>query len=226
MILQRDIIIQQYFQEVLLVSNTRSCTYQEVRCARDMSSFKKDESYIDQVGSEIQFVPPHRYAIVSPGIIRGAYPNLMNFDFLIRRNLKTILNFTPHSPTADLMEFCDEQSCSLEHFVVELMAPMDESLAQTFADALKIVCPKGIDPGLASTSSTFIHCLDGRRITGIFVLCIRRLQQWTALSAISEYWRFHTYSRSALIQQSDVNKVSVEMDQFVDFTLRLYNEQD
>ena len=35
----------------------------------------------------------------------------------------------------------------------------------------------------------YVHCLDGKRITSLLVLMIRRLQGWAPMSALSEYWR-------------------------------------
>lgn len=35
----------------------------------------------------------------------------------------------------------------------------------------------------------YVHCLDGRRITSLAVLLLRRLQGWCVDAAIEEYWR-------------------------------------
>ena len=35
----------------------------------------------------------------------------------------------------------------------------------------------------------YVHCLDGRRIAGLVVIYLRRMQGWTPISAIAEYWR-------------------------------------
>jgi protein tyrosine/serine phosphatase len=34
-----------------------------------------------------------------------------------------------------------------------------------------------------------VHCLDGRRIVGLVVLLLRRLQGWATVNAFAEYWR-------------------------------------
>ena len=36
----------------------------------------------------------------------------------------------------------------------------------------------------------YIHCLDGRRITGLFVLLLRRLQGYIPEFSSAEFWRF------------------------------------
>ena len=40
-----------------------------------------------------------------------------------------------------------------------------------------------------SNHPVYVHCLDGRRIAGLVVLYLRRMQGWTPISAIAEYWR-------------------------------------
>jgi tyrosine-protein phosphatase OCA6 len=36
----------------------------------------------------------------------------------------------------------------------------------------------------------YIHCLDGRRITSVFVLMLRKVQAWNPVSSFTEYWRY------------------------------------
>lgn len=58
-----------------------------------------------------------------------------------------------------------------------------------------------------------IHCLDGRRITGLFVLLLRRLQGYSPLSAVSEFWRYQMYSKSS-IQQIEIERTSKDLEKF------------
>ena len=41
----------------------------------------------------------------------------------------------------------------------------------------------------SDNNPVYIHCLDGRRVTSVLILLLRRLQLWAPQSAFAEYWR-------------------------------------
>ncbi|KAJ1442977.1 protein-tyrosine phosphatase [Ochromonadaceae sp. CCMP2298] len=133
--------------------------------------------------SQTSLTPPTRFAYVNPGVSRGAYPTLRNFRFLSRLQLKTIVSLTPEPPTADLVLFADMAGIQLVHLQVTRLCPLSEGLQETIINAVN-VCVE------AKTHPVYVHCLDGRRISSLVVLLLRRLQGWAPLYCLSEFWRY------------------------------------
>lgn len=71
-------------------------------------------------------------------------------------------------------------------------------------------------PSTASKSdpprNTYVHCLDGRRVTGLMVLLLRRLQNYCPDFSYSEYWRFQQPVSTPYQEELRVNR---EFDRFV-----------
>ena len=65
-----------------------------------------------------------------------------------------------------------------------------------------------------TSSSIYIHCLDGRRITGLVILVLRRLQGWAPTAAFSEYWSYQTVMKGVIPIQ-EIEKSSKEISKFV-----------
>lgn len=77
---------------------------------------------------EAKLSPPHRFAMVNPGIYRGAYPVLPNFRFLSRLQLKTIVSLTPEPPTTDIISFTEIAGCNSVYFPVLRTAALSDSM--------------------------------------------------------------------------------------------------
>lgn len=64
-------------------------------------------------------VPPLRFSALQPGLFRGSYPRAINFRFLKRLQLKTIVSLTPDpiTPETDeaLYQFAQEEGITLIH---------------------------------------------------------------------------------------------------------------
>lgn len=58
-----------------------------------------------------------------------------------------------------------------------------------------------------------MHCLDGRRITSLLILLLRRIQGWSPIPTFSEYWRFQVSSHT-LIPTAEVEKTTKELEKF------------
>lgn len=162
---------------------------------------------VGQVRSmEALVAPPLRFATVNPGVTRGGYPTLRNFRYLGRLQLKTVVSLTPEPPTSDLSTFSDMSGVSHFHFSVARNALLNESLLQLLVSVVNIL----IDP---VNHPVYLHCLDGRRVTSLVVLLLRRLQGWTPLSSFSEYWRYQASLKFSLVP-SDVEKQTKEIERF------------
>ncbi len=156
-------------------------------------------------------LPPMRISLVSPGLFRGADPVLRNFRFLRRLNLRTIVSLTPEAPSEDLITFAKTFNVRICHMQIARNIHLSSSLAQElFTEALGICSDETAYP-------CYVHCLDGRRITSLLVLLLRRLQRWTPSAAFKEFWKFQHSCRppSSFGSWDDIEKITIEAEAFV-----------
>ena len=128
-------------------------------------------------------VPPLRYSLVEDNLHRGSYPTLRNLPFLARLHLKTVVSLTPEPPTADLRAFCRDEGIELHHHAVAQPVEGVSVPAAVLSAVMAVVVELERLP-------VYVHCLDGRAVTGVVVACLRRLQWWAAGSVVEEYGRF------------------------------------
>jgi len=128
-------------------------------------------------------IPPFRFSTVQQGLYRGAYPTLKNFRFLRRLGLRTIVSVIPEPPTSDLADFCAGEKIALHHFYAEKFTSDNVTVSPTTAaQILELLVQQQNLP-------LYIHCLDGANVTGIVVMILRKLQNWTKLATVSEFCR-------------------------------------
>jgi len=114
---------------------------------------------------------------------------------VFRLKLKTIISLLPSEPTADLEDFCAQQDITHLWYHVEKMkdeVTMSRSLVATILE----IC---IDP---KRLPLLIHCPDGANITGIVIMCLRKLQNWNLSASTTEFTRF-TRAHSILSVESE-----------------------
>ncbi|RLN36841.1 hypothetical protein BBJ28_00004597 [Nothophytophthora sp. Chile5] len=129
-------------------------------------------------------IPPFRFSTVQQGLYRGSYPTLKNFRFLRRLALKTVVSVIPEPPTTDLAEFCSQEKIALHHFYAEKFTSDNVTVSPaTAAQILEIIVQQKNLP-------LYVHCLDGANVTGIVVMVLRKLQNWTKLATVSEFCRY------------------------------------
>jgi protein tyrosine/serine phosphatase len=121
--------------------------------------------------------------MVQDNLYRGGYPKPKNLPFLRRLKLKTIISLTPDPVKPYLEEFCALEKIVNHHIKVE--KPKD-SLTLTPSKALQVL-QMLINP---DNLPIYMHCLDGSIITGMVVMCLRKLQMWTMPIIIIEYTRY------------------------------------
>jgi len=112
-----------------------------------------------------------------------------NFRFMSRLRLNTIISLTPEPPTSDLLWFSEMATIKVMHSPVNRLCAINEQLQHVLINALNVsplinnsyirwwvvwlwwtwqIC---ID---VKNHPVYIHCLDGRRITSLLVLLLRR----------------------------------------------------
>lgn len=128
-------------------------------------------------------IPPFRFSTVQQGLYRGSYPTLKNFRFLQRLNLKSVISVIPEPPTSDLAEFCAAEKIVNYHFYAEKFTSDNVTVSPaTVSQILQIVIKQEHLP-------LYIHCLDGANVTGIVIMVLRKLQNWTKVATVSEFCR-------------------------------------
>ncbi|CAM9163826.1 unnamed protein product [Laminaria digitata] len=147
------------------------------------------------------FFPPVSFGLVEEGLYRSALPNEINYPFLERLGLKSIIYLYPDEEIdAQLMSFLEDQDISLiplgEHDDKrnKSWAPVGE---ETVLAALERIVNSAHYPVL-------ITCSTGKHRTGTVVACLRKLQRWNLTSIFEEYRRFTKH------------KVRVQNEQFIE----------
>jgi len=148
--------------------------------------------------------PPLRFGNIQELVYRSGYPCLRSFRHLSRLKLKTIISLIPEAPTNDLISFTKVAGIDLIHISVMRTAALNNTLQNSLISALNICIDNSKHPIL-------IHCLDGKRITGLLVLLLRRLQGWPPVAALSEFWKYQASSKQ---QVSEIEKTTREIEKF------------
>eukprot|EP00164_Ancoracysta_twista_P012775 GFYU01020151.1.p1 GENE.GFYU01020151.1~~GFYU01020151.1.p1 ORF type:complete len:289 (-),score=34.44 GFYU01020151.1:43-909(-) len=128
-------------------------------------------------------IPPFHYAMVEEGLYRGAYPSMKNFRFLKRLKLRSLVSLTPEHATRDLKAFCDDEGIKIFHFYVERY---QDNVTITPVKMMQIL-QNLID---SKNHPLYVHCLDGANITGLVIMCLRKLQNWNVPVIVSELCRY------------------------------------
>eukprot|EP01132_Coremiostelium_polycephalum_P006599 gene6599-8168_t len=150
-------------------------------------------------------IPPFRFAIVEEGLFRGSYPTEKNFRFLRRLKLKTIVSLTPKPPTKDFTTFCERYNTISKHFTVSKFKDDVTVSSSQVVQLLEMM----IDPNYLPL---YIHCLDGANVTGTIFMCLRKLQNWSLSSIISEFSRFTRGSTISSSESEFVETFKAEID--------------
>ena len=128
-------------------------------------------------------IPPFRFSTVQHQLYRGSYPTLKNFRFLKRLAIKTIVSVIPEPATCDLAEFCASEKIVNYHFSAEKFTSDNVTVSPSMVSQIVQLLIKQENLPL------YIHCLDGANVTGIIIMILRKLQNWTKLATISEFCR-------------------------------------
>ena len=128
-------------------------------------------------------VPPLRFSLVEEGIYRGAYPSLTNYRFLKRLQLCSIVSLLPEEPTQDLLDWCEANKVQCHHRHVTVFRDEITLTHERAAELLQLVISADRQP-------VYLHCLDGGQVTGVIIMCLRKLQRWSMPPASNEFARF------------------------------------
>ncbi|KAI9176169.1 tyrosine-protein phosphatase required for protection against superoxide stress (By similarity) [Blastocladiella emersonii ATCC 22665] len=130
------------------------------------------------------FIPPLNFGMIEDDLYRSGQPNELNFPFLEKLGLKTIVWLAPEEPNQRFLNFIDDQEIQLEHLsVATAVNAWDPVSEEIVLEALEVVLNPRNYP-------LIIMCNLGRHRTGTVVGCLRKLQRWNLTSIFEEYRRY------------------------------------
>ena len=129
-------------------------------------------------------VPPLRYCLVEEGLYRGAYPSMINLRFLTRLGLRSMVSLLPEPPAPHLIAWCEEHDIRNHFECVKPFSKDEVTLTHERAASLLqlLVLPE--------RQPVYVHCLDGVGVTGLLIMCLRKVLHWAPPSIFAEFSRF------------------------------------
>ncbi|KNE63235.1 hypothetical protein AMAG_08384 [Allomyces macrogynus ATCC 38327] len=130
------------------------------------------------------FIPPLNFGMIEDDLYRSGQPNELNFPFLEKLGLKTVVWLAPEEPNQRFLNFIDDQEINLEHLgVATSVNAWDPISEEIVLEALEVILNPRNFP-------LIIMCNLGRHRTGTVVGCLRKLQRWNLTSIFEEYRRY------------------------------------
>ncbi|GJN90724.1 hypothetical protein Rhopal_003738-T1 [Rhodotorula paludigena] len=129
-------------------------------------------------------IPPPQFGLVEEGLFRSGQPGELNFSFLERVGLKTVLWLAPEAPNEPFQQFAREHSIALHHLGADDYAATYDPLTEdTVLHALDLI----LNP---DNAPLLVCCNQGRHRTGTVCGVLRKLQRWNLVSILEEYRRY------------------------------------
>ncbi|CAB5195748.1 unnamed protein product [Rhizophagus irregularis] len=134
--------------------------------------------------SSQHFIPPLNYGMIEEDLYRSGQPNELNFPFLEKLGLKTVVWLAPEEPNQRFLNFIDDQDIKWQHLgVMSSVNALDPITEEVVLAALEIILNPRNHPMI-------VMCNLGRHRTGTIVGCLRKLQKWNLTSIFEEYRRY------------------------------------
>jgi tyrosine-protein phosphatase OCA1 len=129
------------------------------------------------------FIPPINFGLVENKLYRSGQPNELNFPFLEKLGLKSIVFLAPEEPNNRFLNFIDDQGIELHHLGHSLNSNQFDPISEEVVlEALELMTDQSNYP-------LMVMCNQGRHRTGTVVGCLRKLQRWNLTSIFEEYRR-------------------------------------
>lgn len=141
-------------------------------------------------------VPPPNFGMVEESLYRSGQPDQLNFPFLEKLSLRSVIWLAPEEPEVGLcvacgrrvadrsLHFCADQNIELHHLgVLYSTNAWDPITEEIVLQALHLL----VQP---STYPCLVMCNLGRHRTGTVIGCLRKLQKWNLSAILEEYRRY------------------------------------
>jgi tyrosine-protein phosphatase OCA1 len=135
------------------------------------------------------FIPPQNFGMVETDLFRSGQPNELNFPFIEKLHLRTVINLAPDELPPALLTWLEEQRVELVHLGEDVgkRSPWKPVSEEMVLEGLHVL----LNP---SSFPVLVMCNFGRHRTGTIIGCLRKLQGWS-LSSILEEYRRHAGSK-------------------------------
>lgn len=133
--------------------------------------------------SGVKLIPPPSFGMIEDDLYRSGQPSELNFPFLEKLGLKSIVWLAPEDVSPRFLNFLDDQEITLYHLGVENAVGYDPITEEVVLQALDLVIN-------SANSPLMIMCNLGRHRTGTVVGIFRKLQRWNLASILEEYRRY------------------------------------
>lgn len=151
-------------------------------------------------------IPPTNFGIVEEDLYRSGMPNELNFPFLERLQLKTIIYLASDDVSEKLADFIDDQGID-----VIPLAPDEEESPAPWKPMSEEVVLSAMELLLDTTMyPIYVMCSQGRHRTGTIIGCLRKFQQW-ALSSIFEEYHRHADGRGRLANEQFIELFDTDL---------------
>ncbi|KAL6041325.1 putative tyrosine-protein phosphatase OCA6 [Balamuthia mandrillaris] len=150
-----------------------------------------------------KLIPPFRFSIVEEGVYRGAYPTKRNMRFLKRLKLRTLISLIKEE-SEEISRFCQEQHIRHIHHRVGRSKDEINTPPKLVTEILETL----IDP---RNLPVYIHGFDGANVTGVVVMCLRKLQNWNLSVTFTEFTRFTRGNSISSIESEFVETFKTEI---------------
>ncbi|KAI9229746.1 MAG: protein-tyrosine phosphatase [Piptocephalis tieghemiana] len=156
------------------------------------------------------YIPPQNFGIIEDGLYRSGQPNELNFPFLEKLGLRTVIWLAPEEPNQRFLDFVDDQEIDLRHLgVATSVNAWDPVTEEIVLAALEVVLTPTKHPMI-------VMCNLGRHRTGTVVGCLRKLQRWNLASIFEEYRRYAGQKvrvmNEQFIELFDTDLVAISLD--------------
>ena len=134
-------------------------------------------------------MPPPNYAHVADGLHRSGFPNELNFLFLERLRVKTIVFLRGEVPDRFFLDWINDQGIDLVLLDPFPAAPRQAIIHRTkHATISEETVLAALDVILDSSRyPVLVMCNSGRGKTGIVIGCLRKVMRWNVTSIFEEY---------------------------------------
>ncbi|KAI8903540.1 protein-tyrosine phosphatase [Gorgonomyces haynaldii] len=135
------------------------------------------------------------FGLVEDNLYRCGQPNELNFPFLEKLGLKSVIYLAPEEPNKRFMDFIDDQDIFFHHLGNSLSGNAYDAISEEVVLAsLELMLEPRNYP-------LMVMCNLGRHRTGTVVGCLRKLQHWNLTSIFEEYRRYAGPKVRALNEQ-------------------------
>lgn len=174
--------------------------------ALDSTTDLEDEGEWCSVVVGGSLIPPTNFGIVEEDLYRSGMPNELNFPFLERLQLKTIIYLASDDVSDKLADFIDDQGIDVIPF-----APDEEESPTPWKPMSEEVVLSAMELLLDTTMyPIYVMCSQGRHRTGTIIGCLRKFQRW-ALSSIFEEYHRHADGRGRLANEQFIELFDTDL---------------